>query len=155
MKNLKVPFKLIIVILLFLNTFNILIAKNKDEFYDSKKISSYFSGVLAISDNQYQKSYDYLRSLSDLEDSHYNYSQYYLYSIVALKKFKEAKNYSQKLEKKKIDLIIANDVSNKDIGFDSEENEVTLITSSEELLLDRDSKKKISKKILEFISNNS
>jgi tetratricopeptide (TPR) repeat protein len=111
MKNLKVPFKLIIVILLFLNTFNILIAKNKDEFYDSKKVSSYFSGVLAISDNQYQKSYDYLRSLSDLEDSHYNYSQYYLYSIVALKKFKEAKNYSQKLEKKKIDNFESNIIS--------------------------------------------
>jgi len=65
------------------------------------------------------------------------------------------KNARKKLEKKKIDLIIANDVSDKSIGFDSEENEVTLITRSEELLFDRDSKKKISKKILEFISNNS
>ena len=64
-------------------------------------------------------------------------------------------NARKKLETKKLDLIIANDVSDKSIGFDSNENEVTLITSSEELLLDRDSKKKIAKKILEFISSNS
>ena len=64
------------------------------------------------------------------------------------------KNARKKLEKKKIDLIIANDVSDKSIGFNSEENEVTLITNSEEVLLDRSSKKKIAKRIVEFISGN-
>jgi len=46
--------------------------------------------------------------LSDLEDSHYSYSQYYLYSLVALKKFNVATNYSKKLEKKKIDNFESN-----------------------------------------------
>ena len=32
----------------------------------------------------------------------------------------------QKLEKKKADIIAANDVSRKDIGFDSTDNEITL-----------------------------
>ena len=101
MKNLKVPFKLIIVILLFLNSFNILTAKNIDKFYNAKDVTNYFSGILALNDNQYQKSHEYLKSLNNLEDTHYKYSQYFLYSLVSLKKFKESKNYSKKLEKKK------------------------------------------------------
>ncbi len=103
MKNLKVQYKLIIYVLLFLNTFNILNAKNTDEFYESKNVTNYFSGILAVNDNQYQKSYDYLKSLNNLEDNHYAYSQYFHYSLVALEKFKDATNYSKKLEKKKID----------------------------------------------------
>ena len=47
---------------------------------------------------------------------------------------------------------MANDVSNKSIGFDSEENEVTLITNEEKQLITKQNKKKISKKIIEFIS---
>ena len=65
MKNLKAQFKLIICVLLFLNTFNILTAKNIDKFYDAKDVTNYFSGILAINDTQYQKSYDYLKSLYD------------------------------------------------------------------------------------------
>jgi phosphopantothenoylcysteine decarboxylase/phosphopantothenate--cysteine ligase len=108
-----------------------------------KKNGNNESLVLEMKENQ-----DILKTVSEMEDRPY---------VVGFAAETEdlLKNARKKLEKKKIDLIIANDVSNKDIGFDSEENEVTLITSSEELLLDRDSKKKISKKILEFISNNS
>jgi tetratricopeptide (TPR) repeat protein len=111
MKNLKDQFKLIIYVLLFLNTFNILMAKNIDKFYSTKDVTNYFSGILAINDSQYQKSYDYLRSLRDLEDSHYIYSRYYNYSLIALKKFKEAAKYSKKLEKKEIDNFESNLVS--------------------------------------------
>jgi len=111
MKNLKAEFKLIICVLLFLNTFNNLKAKNIDDFYDAKDITNYFSGILAVNDNQYQKSYDYLKSLNNLEDNHYAYSQYFHYSLVALEKFKDATNYSKKLEKKKIDNFESNLVS--------------------------------------------
>jgi tetratricopeptide (TPR) repeat protein len=111
MKNLKVQYKLIIYVLLFLNTFNILNAKNTDEFYESKNVTNYFSGILAANNNQYQKSYDYFKYLSNLEDIHYVYSQYYHYSLVALNKFKDAINYSKKLEKKKIDNFESNLIS--------------------------------------------
>ena len=53
---------------------------------------------------------------------------------------------------KKLDLIVANDVSNKDIGFDSDENEVTLITKKEQKNK-KASKKIVSKKIVEFIAS--
>ena len=103
MKNLKSQFKLIIFFLLFLNFFNILEAKNIDKFYNSKDLSSYFSGIIAINDNQYQDSYDYFKTLNNLEESHYTYSQYYLQSLVKLKKFKEANNYSKELEEKNLE----------------------------------------------------
>jgi tetratricopeptide (TPR) repeat protein len=111
MKNLKVQFKLIIFFLIFLNFFNFLSAKNTDKFSNSKDLSNYFSGIIAIKDNQYQNSYRYLKSLNNLEESHYSYSQYYLYSLVALQKFKEAGNYSRELERKKLDSFESNLVS--------------------------------------------
>ena len=61
-------------------------------------------------------------------------------------------NAENKLKNKGLDLIVANDVSNQEIGFDSDENEVTLITKTDQQLIPRQSKKKISKKIVEFIS---
>ena len=61
-------------------------------------------------------------------------------------------NAENKLKNKGLNLIVANDVSNEEIGFDSDENEVTLITKTEQQLIPRQSKKKISKKIVEFIS---
>ena len=108
MKNLKAQIKLIIFFLVFLNVFNFLSAKNIDKFSNSKDLSNYFSGLIAINDNQYQTSYNYFKSLNNLEESHYSYSQYYLYSQVALKKFKDAANYSRELEKKKLDNFESN-----------------------------------------------
>ena len=107
-----------------------------------KKDGSNESLVLEMRENQ-----DILKTVSDKEDRPY---------VVGFAAETEdlLKNARKKLEKKKLDLIIANDVSDKSIGFDSEENEVTLITNSEEVLLDRSSKKKIAKRIVEFISNN-
>ncbi|MDC0076130.1 bifunctional phosphopantothenoylcysteine decarboxylase/phosphopantothenate--cysteine ligase CoaBC [Gammaproteobacteria bacterium] len=98
--------------------------------------------VLKMKENQ-----DILKTVSDMKDRPYMVG-------FAAETEDLLKNARKKLEKKKIDLIIANDVSNKSIGFDSEENEVTLITNSEEVLLDRSSKKKIAKRIVEFISGN-
>ena len=61
-------------------------------------------------------------------------------------------NAKKKLVNKELDLIVANDVSNEAIGFDSDENEVTLLTGSEELELTIASKDKISRTLLDFIS---
>ena len=98
--------------------------------------------VLKMKENQ-----DILKTVSNMKDRPYMVG-------FAAETEDLLKNARKKLEKKKIDLIIANDVSDKSIGFDSEENEVTLITNSEEVLLDKSSKKKIAKSIVEFISGN-
>ena len=111
MKNLKAQFKLIIYFFVFLNMSNIILAKNSDKFSKAGDFSNYFSGVLSINDNQYQKSYSYFKSLNNLEDSHYTYSQYYQYSLVALGKFKDAAKYSKKLKDKELDNFESNLIS--------------------------------------------
>ena len=62
-------------------------------------------------------------------------------------------NADKKLKGKNLDLIVANDVSDKEIGFNSEQNEVTLITLKEKTLIERQSKKKVSRQIIDFISD--
>lgn len=57
-----------------------------------------------------------------------------------------------KLERKKLDLIIANDVSQQGIGFNSNENEVTLVWENRELQLPRSTKKHLSSLIMKHIS---
>ena len=78
-------------------------AQSLDKFSRSNNVSDYFSGILLLNENQYDKSYNFLRKLNGLETSHSNYSVKYLYSLVNSKKFKEAFNYSRSLEKQKLD----------------------------------------------------
>lgn len=59
-----------------------------------------------------------------------------------------------KLMRKKLDLIVANDVSKAGQGFDSELNEVCLITQDEELVLSLDQKARLAGKIAEFIAKH-
>ena len=60
-------------------------------------------------------------------------------------------NAKIKLLKKNLNMIICNDVSNKDIGFDSDDNEVHLITHDDVVKLTKTSKLKIAKQIIKSI----
>ncbi|EAR60044.1 bifunctional phosphopantothenoylcysteine decarboxylase/phosphopantothenate--cysteine ligase CoaBC [Neptuniibacter caesariensis] len=57
-----------------------------------------------------------------------------------------------KLERKNLDLIIANDVSRSDIGFNSDENAVTLISASSTESLPQASKRQLANRLIERIS---
>ena len=95
---------------------------------------------------QLQENQDILKSVSELNE------RPYLVGFAA-ETDNLLSNAKKKLKNKRLDLIVANDVSNKEIGFDSNENEVTLITNAEEKVLEKQNKKKISKKIIDFISS--
>lgn len=105
-----------------------------------KKDGSSSPIVLELKENQ-----DILKSVSELEQRPYVVG-------FAAETNDLIKNAEKKLSNKNLDLIIANDVSNKDIGFDSDDNEVTLITEKEKHLIERQNKRKVSKKIIDFIS---
>ena len=61
-------------------------------------------------------------------------------------------NAKKKIAKKQCDFLVANDISRKDIGFSSDENEVYIIDKNLSIKkLDKASKKVIAKGILEFI----
>jgi tetratricopeptide (TPR) repeat protein len=99
----KLGFKLTLQIFFVIIFFSTLQAKNLDKFNHGDSISDYFSGILLLNENQYSKSYKFLKRLNGLEESHINYSSKYLYSLINLGKFNEAFNYAKKLEKKKLD----------------------------------------------------
>lgn len=105
-----------------------------------KKDGSNSPMILELKENQ-----DILKAVSELNDRPFVVG-------FAAETNDLIRNAEKKLINKKLDLIVANDVSDKTIGFDSNDNEVTLITNSEKQILTKQNKKKISKKIIEFIS---
>jgi phosphopantothenoylcysteine decarboxylase/phosphopantothenate--cysteine ligase len=60
-------------------------------------------------------------------------------------------NGRAKLRRKGIDAIVVNDVSKPGIGFDSERNEVTILTHDEELSVPEAPKQKIAHRILDVV----
>ena len=62
------------------------------------------------------------------------------------------KNAKNKLNKKHLDWIIANDISRTDAGFESDKNEVTMISKEGEIIkIPLQSKEEIAKKIIQQI----
>lgn len=57
----------------------------------------------------------------------------------------------QKMLKKRMDAIVANDVSQKGIGFDSEQNAVTIITATDVIEIPATSKRDIAGRILDTV----
>lgn len=57
-----------------------------------------------------------------------------------------------KLDAKNLDLIVANDISNAEIGFQSDENAVSLLTKDEQQDIAQSPKRLIAAKIVEFIA---
>jgi len=60
-------------------------------------------------------------------------------------------NGRAKLRKKGIDAIVINDVSQSGIGFDSDRNEVTIVTAYEEIKVPEAAKTKIAHRILDAV----
>ena len=58
-------------------------------------------------------------------------------------------NARDKLAKKRVDAIVLNDVSCKDIGFDADRNEVTIVTQSGDIAVPKASKLNVAQRILE------
>ncbi|MCG8672675.1 MAG: bifunctional phosphopantothenoylcysteine decarboxylase/phosphopantothenate--cysteine ligase CoaBC [Pseudomonadales bacterium] len=57
-----------------------------------------------------------------------------------------------KIERKNLDMIVANDVSQAGIGFNSDENAVTAIWPDQEQVLERASKQQIASQLVELIA---
>ena len=86
-----------VTVFVFFSTLN---AKNFDKFSQAGSISDYFSGVLHLSENEYELSYQYLKKLDGLETNHNSYSTKYLYSLVNSGNLDRAFNFSKKIENK-------------------------------------------------------
>lgn len=58
----------------------------------------------------------------------------------------------EKLRRKQCDMVVANDVSRSDVGFDARENEVVLVFRDREEYLPKDTKEQVAMRILEHIA---
>ncbi len=58
----------------------------------------------------------------------------------------------EKLTRKKLDLIVVNDISRPGIGFDAEDNEVTILSSNSERLVPRANKSAIAAAIVDCVA---
>ena len=96
--------------------------------------------ILELVENQ-----DILKSVSELDERPYVVG-------FAAETNDLIENAKTKFKNKGLDLIVANDVSDKSIGFDSDDNAVTLITKSRNLAIEKESKRKIAKKIIKLIA---
>lgn len=61
------------------------------------------------------------------------------------------KNGKEKLQKKNLDMIVINDVSQTNIGFASDDNAVTILTQHQKIVLPKKTKKEIAMEILNFL----
>ncbi len=59
-----------------------------------------------------------------------------------------------KLARKGLDLIVANDVSNPEIGFNSDDNAVTLVSADDEVSLPQASKRQLARQLIEQIAQH-
>ena len=80
-------------------------AKSLDKFDRADRVSDYFAGILSFNENEYDNSYKFFRKLDGLESSHPDYSAKYLYSLVNSGNFREAFNYSKKLERQNVNIF--------------------------------------------------
>ena len=76
-----------------------------EKYYKGESVSNYFSGIISLQDNQYEDSYDFFKNLENLEDSHSEYSRFYIEILVNNSKINEAFKYSKKLRKKEINFF--------------------------------------------------
>ena len=101
---LKIISKLVILFIFFTNLYS----KPLHKYENAANISNYFSGILSISNNQYNSSYNFLKKLNGLEDYHQNFASVYISSLVKIGKFREAYRYAKNLELKNIDYFNSN-----------------------------------------------
>jgi len=59
-----------------------------------------------------------------------------------------------KLQRKNLDMIVANDVSDKSIGFNNEQNAVTVLWRDGDRILDRASKDTIARQLIDLIADH-
>ena len=116
-----------------------------------KRIDNNFDGTLTnkdfVNEINLEKNHDILSEVSERHNSAY---------IVgfAAETSNVNDNASKKLNSKNLNMIISNDVSDKTIGFDSDDNEVHVITENETIFLKKDKKIKIAREILNIIALN-
>ena len=71
-----------------------------EKIYKADTLSNYFSGVVALNSKKYDESYNFLRKLEILGETHSKYSKSFVETLVNNSKINEAFRYGMSLKKK-------------------------------------------------------
>ena len=88
---------LILIIIITFSNVNEGFAKETKIKYSKENISNYFSGTLSSKYSHYGNAYEYLNKIKDLSTKHNNYKVGFLNTLVQLRKFDEAFNFSKSI----------------------------------------------------------
>lgn len=117
------------------------VADYKAKNYSNEKIKKTGNDLNLI----FERDRDILKTLGDMKEN-----QILVGFAAESSNLKE--NAKGKLERKNLDYIVANDISNQETGFASDENKVTIISKSgEEVSLEKMSKREVAKNIFDII----
>lgn len=117
------------------------VADYKAKNYSNEKIKKTGDDLNLI----FERDRDILKTLGDMKEN-----QILVGFAAESSNLKE--NAKGKLERKNLDYIVANDISNQETGFASDENKVTIISKSgEEVSLEKMSKREVAKNIFDII----
>ena len=92
-KNIYLVFLYINISLISVTVFD----NNAKASYSKDDVSNYFSGIIALSQNNTTSGFKYLKKINSLKNVHYNYNIKFLRSLVLLNKFDEAFSFSKEV----------------------------------------------------------
>jgi len=88
---------LILIIIISFSNLDGAFGKETKTEYSRENISNYFSGTLSSKYSHYGNAYEYLDKIKDLSAKHDNYKVRFLNTLIQLRKFDEAFNFSEKI----------------------------------------------------------
>ena len=92
-KNIYLVFLYINISLISVTVFD----NNAKASYSKDDVFNYFSGIVALSQNNTTSGFKYLKKINSLKNVHYNYNIKFLRSLVLLNKFDEALSFSKEV----------------------------------------------------------
>ena len=97
MKYLNKKIYLVFLLVNLLLMSEVAFGKNAKVSYTKDDIFNYFSGVVALSQNNTTSGFKYLKKINSLKSAHYNYNVQFLRSLVLLNRFDEAFSFSKEI----------------------------------------------------------
>jgi len=104
-------------------------AKNNNIQYSRENISSYFSGIISLDQNQNNNAYKHLKKVQSLKKKHSNFNIQFIKTLVLLERFDQAFSFLKSLEEKNklffeanlllgLDSFMRNDYANAEKHFE-------------------------------------
>ena len=97
MKYLRRNVYLIFLLTIFLQIDAIAYSKEIKFKHTSGDIYNYFSGIVALNEDDTTRGFNYLKKVQSLRDKHFNFNVHYLRTLILLGKFDEAFVFSKKI----------------------------------------------------------